>query len=55
LWRNISGKIENLNQDDRIRVRMIPVLYEQQYNYKIIYDNLEQSLLFDLASVEDNE
>jgi hypothetical protein len=34
---------------------MIPVLYEQKYNYKIVYDNLEQNLLFDLASVEDDE
>ena len=55
LWKNVSGKIENLDEDSKVRIRMIPVLYEQKHNYKIIYDNLEQSLLFDLASVEDNE
>lgn len=55
LWKNISGKIENLKFDDKVRVRMIPVLYEPKYGYRIVYDNLEQSLLFDLASVEDDE
>ena len=55
LWKNISGKIENLKEDSKVRVRMIPVLYDDQSNYKIVYDNLEQSLLFDLASVEDDE
>jgi len=34
---------------------MIPVLFEEEYNYKIVYDNLEQSLLFDLSAVEDDE
>lgn len=55
LWKNISGKIEDLDPKAKIRVRMIPVLYEEKYNYKIVYDNLEQSLLFDLAAVEDDE
>ena len=55
LWKNISGKIEGLAADQKVRVRMIPVLYDPTYNYKIVYDNLEQSLLFDLASVEDDE
>lgn len=55
LWKNISGKIEDLDPKEKIRVRMIPVLYEEKYNYKIVYDNLEQSLLFDLAAVEDDE
>lgn len=55
LWKNVSGKIEGLEADSKVRVRMIPVLFEEEYNYKIVYDNLEQSLLFDLAAVEDDE
>lgn len=55
LWKNVSGKIEGLDADGKVRVRMIPVLFEEEYNYKIVYDNLEQSLLFDLSAVEDDE
>ena len=55
LWRNISGKITELDDIEKVRVRMIPVLYEEKYGYKIVYDNLEQNILFDLTSAEDQE
>ena len=47
LWKNISGVINNLTNVDIIKVSLTPILFDGKYS--IIYDNLEQSLLFDLS------
>ena len=51
LWKNISGKIKDLKEDDLIRIKITPILSESEY--KILYDNLEQTLIFDLAGIDD--
>lgn len=54
LWKNIFGKIDNVTEDDIIRVLMIPVIGEQEHGYKILYDNLKQDRLFDLSKISDD-
>lgn len=34
---------------------MVPILCENEHNYKIVYDNLRQELLFDLGNIEDDK
>ena len=52
IWKNISGNIIDLNSNDIIRVRMTPVLAEEN-KYRIVYSNLEQLLIFDLNNIDD--
>jgi hypothetical protein len=40
-----------LKENDLIRIKIIPILSESEY--KILYDNLEQTLIFDLAGIDD--
>lgn len=54
LWKTISGKFTDLTKKDKLKITMIPVLHDLEYNYKILYDNLKQELLFDLSVSEDN-
>ena len=53
LWKNISGTIKDLKENDLIRIKIIPILSESEY--KILYDNLEQTLIFDLAGIDDTQ
>ena len=52
IWKNIGGKITGLDGNEIIRIRMIPLLSEKD-KYKIVYNNLEQSLIFDLTKIND--
>lgn len=55
LWKSIYGRIDNLDSSDIIKVSMVPILCENEHNYKIVYDNLRQELLFDLGNIEDDK
>lgn len=57
IWQNIVGSIEVDNVEDEITVEMIPILSEtlEGGTYQIVYDNLTQSLIFDLKSVDDTD
>lgn len=54
LWKNVFGRIDNVDNINTIRVKMIPVLGEKEHGYKIIYDNLKQELSFDLNKIYDD-
>lgn len=55
LWKNVYGNLSGLSANDVIKVTMIPILSEEKYNYKIVYDNLKQEQIFDLNNIEDDE
>lgn len=54
IWKSVYGKINGITDEDVIKVTMIPILSESKHNYKIVYDNLKQELLFDLSKISDD-
>lgn len=51
LWKEISGIIPNLNDDSIVEVKVMPIIKSEHYT--IVYDNCEQTICFDLKSVDD--
>lgn len=53
LWKSVSGEIHNITLQDSIKITIIPILYEEKYDYKIVYDNVKQDVVFDLWTKEE--